>query len=222
VTGQTQHAWDARWQAERHQGLRDHVAAFFRKAVFAPTVNHFVNRYFPASGTFVEAGCGSGQASSGIQKGRRRLVALDISRAALGMARAVDVYDQYVQADLERLPFRRASIGGIWNLGVMEHFREPALLAILAEFDRVLVPGGRVLLFWPADYSSSQLVMRSLEFFIRLRSRDFRFYPDEYSRIHSPRQIRALIARSPLTLLALHHTWRNAYSDLVVVLEAAP
>ncbi len=221
ASGRAEREWDAHWHAEQqHTGLRDAIATFVRKTIFAPTVDHFVNRYFPATGTFVEAGCGSGQASSGIRKGQRHLVALDISVQALTCARAVAVYDHCLKADIERLPFRRASIGGLWNLGVMEHFHEPAILAVLAEFHRVLVPGGRVLLFWPADYSSSQLVMRGLEFFIRLRKRDFHFYPDEVSRIRSRRQVRALIARSPFTLLDVHYTWRNAYSDVIVVLEA--
>jgi SAM-dependent methyltransferase len=211
--------WDEHWQSEDKKGLRETIAGFFREHVFAPTVDHFVNHYFPATGAFVEAGCGSGAASSQIAKKRRRLFALDISSAALKRARGVGVYDQVMQADILRLPFRDASVGGVWNLGVMEHFHEPELLAILREFDRILVPGGRVLLFWPADYTSSQLVMRVLEFFIRFRKRGFQFYPDEVSRIHSSAHVKAIIARSPLRLLAHRYSWRNVFADAIVVLE---
>ena len=149
--------WDVHWKSEEKKGTREGIATFVREDIFAPTVDHFIQEYFSPSGICVEAGCGSAETSIKIEKKRRVLIALDISSEALKRARRIKVFDKYIKADIMKMPFKEDSVSGIWNLGVMEHFHEPEIQKILKEFHRVLKPGGRVILFWPADYSSSQL-----------------------------------------------------------------
>ena len=126
---------------------------------------------------FVEAGCGTAESSSRIDPAGRTLVAMDISRLAVRAARRIPVFRGLAQGDLFRLPFRSASVAGLWNLGVMEHFEPEEGRALLREFARVLRPGGVALLFWPPEFGASRLVLAPVE---ALRSRPgapFRFFP---------------------------------------------
>lgn len=81
----------------------------------------------------------------------------------------------------------------------MEHFTHTQIDGILAEFHRVLRPGGRVILLWPAVFSVPQRIRRVLEFFINLRrpaGERFRFHPDEISQIRSIREGREVLTRN--------------------------
>ena len=112
-------------------------ASLVRRFVLQRAVRHYTGLHFPARGLFVEAGCGTGEASAGVALLQRRLLALDVSLAALLLARQGGTpYRYYVAADLRRLPFADESIAGAWNLGVMEHFAAPEGGAVLRELRR--------------------------------------------------------------------------------------
>src|SRR5271157_2786506 len=110
---------------------------------------HYAKRHFPASGIFVEAGCGSAESSDRIDRHGRQLIGLDFSASALQVAQRVGNMDMLIQGDVFSLPFRSHSVDGIWNLGVMEHFTETQICSCLREFRRVLKPDGVILLLWP-------------------------------------------------------------------------
>jgi len=57
-------------------------------------------------------------------------------------------------ADLARLPFPDSFFGAATNIVVLEHVREPR--AVLAELNRVLVPGGHLLLAAPQEWGVHQ------------------------------------------------------------------
>jgi SAM-dependent methyltransferase len=191
-------AWTEHWSSGKQESFAQRFFSFYRKSVFARSVRYFLWRYFPARGMFVEAGSGTSETSMHVDKngGARMLVALDLVIPVL--ERAHPVMDFRVCGDIFRMPFRRDSLDGIWNVGVMEHFLHPDIDRILTEFRRVLRPGGRVILLWPASYSIPQRMLRCLEFVINMRRRGerFRFHPDEISQLRSTRQGREVLARN--------------------------
>lgn len=212
-------AWDQHWAGIRPDAsLFGRIASTVRRQLLSRAVRRYAARYFPEEGCVVEMGCGTAESSGRIPLARRTAVALDFSTAALRAARRVPVFAASIQGDIERLPFASASLAGIWNLGVMEHFDEDRGVRILREFHRVLLPGARALLFWPPELGSSRLVLGPVE---AIRSgvtgRRFRFFPDEVNRLRSKSHARRLLAAAGLETDAVDLTPRDAFIHLVVV-----
>jgi SAM-dependent methyltransferase len=193
-----QDAWDDHWSEEKQATFVQRFFSWYRQAVFARTVAHFVGRYFPPRGVFIEAGCGTSETSIRIDKegGRRRLVALDLIVPVL--EQCDPVMDARIAGDIFKLPFSENSVDGIWNVGVMEHFTQNQIDAILREFRRVLRPGGRMVLLWPGADSIPQKLLEGVAWLInrRPRSQTFRFHPPEISRLRSRRHGREVLARN--------------------------
>ena len=210
--------WDDHWAALSGQrSLFGRVASLVRTSLLSRAVRAFANEHFPKDGVFVEAGCGSAESSSRMVPAGRTLVAMDISRLAVRAARRVPVFRGLLQGDLFRLPFRNASVAGLWNLGVMEHFPKEEGQALLREFARVLRPGGVALLFWPPEFGSSRLVLAPIE---ALRSRagvPFHFFPDEVNRLRSRAHGVAMLEGTGLEPVVLSFGPRDLFIHLVVV-----
>ena len=190
--------WSEHWSGEKQESGVQKFFSIYRKAVFARTVRFFTERYFPESGVFVEAGAGTSETSMLIDKhgGQRVLTAVDLVPAVLESTHPV--MDVRVCADIFRMPFGENSLDGIWNVGVMEHFTQDQIDAIMREFHRTLKPGGRLILLWPAVFSIPQRILRCIEWFVHsfTSNKTFRFHPDEISQLRSIRQGRDVLARN--------------------------
>ena len=90
-----------------------------------------------------DIGCGPGQVGSFVRQRGRAVSGVDVSVAMATLAR--DRLDAGVVGDLRRLPFRSGQLGALVAFSSLIHVRRPELRATLAEFCRVLRPGGRVL-----------------------------------------------------------------------------
>jgi SAM-dependent methyltransferase len=210
--------WDRHWEAlSERSSLFGRLASLVRTGLLSRAVRAFADEHFPRGGIFVEAGCGTAESSSRIDPAGRTLVAMDISRLALRAARRVPVFRGLLQGDLFRLPFRDGSVSGLWNLGVMEHFPTEEGRALLAEFARVLAPGGVALLFWPPEFGSSHLLLAPIE---ALRSRPgapFRFFPDEVNRLRSRAHAAKMLEGTGLEPAVRSFGPRTFFIHLVVV-----
>ena len=197
--------WTEHWSPANQKLVSQRFFSFYRQAVFARAVAHFVDRYLPRRGVLVEAGCGTAETSALIRKmdGSRTLVALDLIPEVL--ERCHPVMDVRVCGDIFSLPFQDDSIDGIWNVGVMEHFTHDQIDVILREFRRVLRPHSRIVLLWPATFSIPQRILRVLEWFINLRrgKNRFRFHPDEISQLRSVAQGRKVLSRNGFRPVAI-------------------
>lgn len=212
-------AWDAHWdRLSGRPSLFGRAASATRRRLLSRAVRGYAARFFPKDGVFVEMGCGSAESSARIARDGRRLVALDFSFRALFAARRIAVFDAFASGDLFRLPFRDASLGGIWNLGVMEHFSEEAGAAILREFWRVLKPGGVAVLFWPPEFGASRLVLAPIEWWISKRNgRPFHFFPDEVNRLRSRRQAAEALRAARFEPAAVEFSPRDLFIHVVAV-----
>ena len=216
--------WTEHWSSDKQASVSQRFFSFYRKAVFARAVAYFVNRYLAREGVLVEAGSGTSETSMLIPKhsGALTLVALDLIRPVL--ERCHPVMDVRMSGDIFALPFQDNSIDGIWNVGVMEHFTHTQIDAIMREFRRVLKPGARVLLLWPAKFSIPQRILRILEWFINLRRRGaekFRFHPDEISQLRSVRQGRDVLKRNGFRPVAIDIGLRTLMAFETLVGEKA-
>ena len=211
--------WSHHWASENQELVSQRFFSFYRKAVFARTVAHFIEKYFPRHGLLVEAGCGTSESSIRIAKhgGGRVLVAVDIVPSVV--ARAHPVMDERLCGDVFRLPFRDQSIDGIWNVGVMEHFTHDRIDDMMREFRRVLRPAAPLLLLWPGTTSPPQRILRVLEKVIHLRGNDpgFRFHPPEISQLHSAREGRDVLARNGFAELEIDGGPRSLFAFKTLV-----
>jgi SAM-dependent methyltransferase len=127
--------------------------------------------------------------------------------------------DVRVCGDIFRLPFRDASVDGLWNVGVMEHFTHDHIDQIMREFHRILKHGGRIILLWPGADSIPQKMLRVAEKIINLTKKQekFRFHPDEISQLRSMQQGREVLARNGFDTLHIDYGFRSlmAFKTLV-------
>jgi SAM-dependent methyltransferase len=94
----------------------------------------------------LDVGCGTGLLASRVhrQLAGTEVVGCDFSAGMLRHARARTPAGSWVQGDAGRLPFRRAAFDALVSTEAFHWF--PDQRAALAEFRRVLRPGGRLLL----------------------------------------------------------------------------
>lgn len=213
--------WDRHWQALEggDSSLFGRLASLVRRTILCRAVRHYSDRWFPAAGVLLEAGCGTGQASARMRPLDRRFVGFDFSLPALLAARQGQKAHHFlVRGDIHALPFRDGSLAGVWNLGVMEHFPPAEGREILEEMARALSPGACAVLFWPPEHGLSRLVLGPIEWLrSRLSGRPFRFFPDEVHRLTSRRHGRRVLKDAGLEPVAADFTPRDAFIHIVAV-----
>jgi len=191
------------------------LLSFHRRVFVSRAVRHWFNRYFDKRGVFVEAGAGTSQSSGRIDHFERKLIAVDSCRTVLDEH---NILPHKVHADIARLPFEPASIDGIWNLGVMEHFSDADMVRCLREFHRVLKPDARVLLFWPPWFAPYELILNGVSWLARICfRRQIQFFPDEINRYTTRQRARGFLEPAGFRLEATHFDWRDLFSYVVVV-----
>ncbi len=223
--------WNLYWAKaqgiQRKKGLYEVIAKFYRDQIISRSAARLLSRYFPdeQGRRYLHAGCGSGGSDWRISLGRPRFHFLDIASVALALHRRqpIRLKRHYSGGDIFRLPYRDASMDGIFNFGVMEHFTEEEIGRILAEFRRVLDARGRVVLFWPPDFGLSVI---ALAFFLgvvnRFRREPLKLYPDEISRIKSFRWARELMEGNGFRVLRLEFGPGDLFTYVAVAAEKAP
>jgi demethylmenaquinone methyltransferase/2-methoxy-6-polyprenyl-1,4-benzoquinol methylase len=108
----------------------------------------------------LDVGCGTGFATEGLLEVTEDLYGLDQSPHQL--SRAFEKFGtrgpvQFHLGDAERLPFADDSFDAVWSSGSIEYWPDP--VATLAEFRRVVKPGGPVLVVGP-NYPESSVFGR--------------------------------------------------------------
>jgi SAM-dependent methyltransferase len=96
----------------------------------------------PARSLVGDIGCGPGNDTVRLRELGLRAHGFDLSHA---MLTARDVPGQ-VRADLRRLPLKDGTLDGLWCVAVLLHIPREVVPEALAEFRRVLKPGGRAMI----------------------------------------------------------------------------
>ena len=206
----TSEKWDEYWNNKK----KNQLFKAFRTQVFARAVRYYTNKYFAREGVIVEAGCGSGEASSKISKYGRKIIAVDFSERALERARKINLFDECVNSDIKNLPFEDNSLAGIWNIGVMEHFEEDEGIKIINDFYDKLEGGGYVIMFWASEIAHYHLCIK---YFNKLFKKNFELFPDEPNRMVSKKHAKEIMAKTKFERCEVFFSWRDLFTDMVVV-----
>lgn len=94
----------------------------------------------------LDAGCGPGHWTEFLSRGGREARGIDLSEQIVAAARGRHPGIAYEVGTFRDLPFRDGSVGGILAWYSLIHTPPAELPGILAEFGRVLAPGGGILI----------------------------------------------------------------------------
>jgi glycosyltransferase involved in cell wall biosynthesis len=213
--------WDKYWDSKGREVERstyDIIATFYRNHLIKPTLNYFIRRTFAPQAELIHAGCGGGEVDTDIVR-YAKVTAVDISPNAVAKYRANHgARAECIVMDIFHLSNIERRFDGLYNLGVMEHFEEDQIRQILAEFNRTLKPGGRLVLFWPPVYGLSVIALRIIHFVLnRMLRRNIQLHPPEPSKVRSRRQVRKLLGESGFDLQSFSFGIRDAFTYAVIV-----
>jgi ubiquinone/menaquinone biosynthesis C-methylase UbiE len=103
--------------------------------------------HFEAGMRVADLGCGSGVFTDLLQRNNCQAVGLDISSKLIEIGRRNYRNVEFMEGDVESLPFATASLDGVLLSGIVHHLPDSRRCA--AEVFRVLRPGGRFVAFDP-------------------------------------------------------------------------
>jgi ubiquinone/menaquinone biosynthesis C-methylase UbiE len=145
--------------SRNQQDKRKEIAFFDAHAdaneydVFTPQASsRLVDAFVELSGLgpgarVVDLGCGSGAFTHLLRRAGYEVAGLDISGKLVEIGRRKHPGVEFLQGDIERLPFANASFDGVLLSGVVHHFPDPSRCA--GEVFRILRPQGRFVAFDP-------------------------------------------------------------------------
>jgi len=210
--------WEKHWN-KLDESFVGKFFSFYRKNIIANAVAYYLDKYFPHKGTFVECGSGSSQTTIKLNKRNRKIIALDLSPAALKLAKEVKQIDECIVGDIFKLPFKDSSIDGIWNLGVMEHFEEKDIAKILSEFSRVLKEDSYAILFWPPKLGPVNLTLTSLESIAKVFGKNLDFFPDEISLLSKKIDLKKLAFEADFSKVEVKRSLRDLFTHAIVIFK---
>lgn len=104
----------------------------------------FWKKYLKRTDAILEIGCGTGVFTQELSTIAKRVTAIDLSSRMLAYAKQRSPHISFKIASAERLPFTNHAFGAIVCVNSFSYIRDQQ--KALAEFRRVLRPGGNVLL----------------------------------------------------------------------------
>jgi len=144
----------------------------------------------------LDLGCGLGAFTALLLEHAYAAVGCDVSEVALRRARAQYPSAEFVQSDAT-LPFADASFEVVWAGEVLEHVQDG--LGLLAEVQRILCPGGRLLASTP-DHG----LARRLRAGVSRGAFEQMFDPrSDHVRFFTAASLRALLLAAGLSELAI-------------------
>ena len=188
-------SWDARYRS----GSFARRAAFFRERVL---------QGLAAEGRWLDAGCGSGYFARILADAGATVHGVDgasemvlAARAAASDHPAADrlSFDQI--ETVEALPFATANFDGLLSLSVLEYVPDPQ--KGLAEYARVLRPGGRVVVSIPYTGSLIRAVAGLRQRLKRQQGRGAAYLDSSHFTVRRA-EIAPMLARHGLSLDAVH------------------
>jgi len=216
--------WDKYWEVTKSgwNFVYDIVADLYRKLLIRPSLNRFIKRTFRPGTRLLHAGCGGGEVDIEVRK-YADILPLDISPNALSWYRRVNGNCHVLHGSIFDIPLPDSSLDGVYNLGVMEHFREDEIELILREFRRVLKPEGKILLFWPPEFGMSVRFFKALKFALGLvGKKGVSFHPEEITRVRSRAHVEGLLTKSGFAVSEYYFGPADFFTQVMIVAAKSP
>ena len=213
--------WDSYWLAQKtSQSVYSFIAKIYRKVVISRSLSRSFKRHVPQHALCLHAGAGSGEVDIPLHS-KWQVIGLDFSYQAVAKYHLIHTKKKSVlQADNFDLPFPDSSFDCVFNLGVMEHFTLTEIHEMMSEFNRVLVPGGKMILFWPPTYGLSVVVLKIFHQVARRIQPDFKpLHPQEISLISSRKRVKVLLEQARFNLVEFRFELRDAFTHEVVIAQ---
>ena len=121
--------------------------------VFCPDTNERLLGAFarltglPPGARVVDLGCGSGVFTDVLRAGGYRSTGVDLSPKLIQIAQEKFPGIEFIEGDIEALPFPDGHFDGVLLSGVLHHFSD--ISHCVAEAKRILRPGGKYMAFDP-------------------------------------------------------------------------
>ena len=218
--------WDEYWKQNKKKPILlvyDLVASFYRKFIIRPALNHIIFKYFNSESNLLHAGCGGGQVDVDICE-NINITALDISSIALSQYKKTNPnVEKLNHGSIFSIPVIDSSFDGIYNLGVMEHFKEEEIVDILKEFRRVLKSNGKIILFWPPEYGLSVIFLKFTHYCLnKIFKKKISLHPAEITRIKSKTHIKDICTKANIKIDRYYFGIRDFFTYGVVILSINP
>jgi dolichol-phosphate mannosyltransferase len=216
--------WDTYWEAQQ-TGLSfayDTIAAIYRRFLIRPSLTWLIKKKFRPGAQLLHAGCGGGQVDFDVRK-YANVAPLDISVKALNRYRQAHGDCKVLHQSIFNVSCANNTYDGVYNLGVMEHFTPDEIAKILMEFQRIVKPNGKIVLFWPPEFGLSVNVIKLMHFFLGSMLKksdgksDGKFHPDEITRITSKTQVEKFISEAGFELEEYHFGPRDLFTQCMIV-----
>ncbi|MBN1964172.1 MAG: methyltransferase domain-containing protein [Anaerolineae bacterium] len=145
-------------------------------------------RYLSKEGYILEAGCGLGAVVLALRDQGFKMIGLDYAENALHTLHAYDPSLLLQAGDIHALPYPNNALHGYLSFGVLEHF-EHGMGPALREANRVLVPGGIIVLTIPYPNVVHRLVHLKRRLLRQSQLTDDDFYESTYTRHDLAREL---------------------------------
>jgi ubiquinone/menaquinone biosynthesis C-methylase UbiE len=115
--------------------------------------DHWVHYAGELSGSCLEIGCGAGRITRMLAAEFDRVYAVDVSEDMIARADAATPGNvEFHQVDGTRLPLGDAAVDAVFSVHVLQHLDDfPDVSAYMAEAQRVLAPGGTLMVHIPVE-----------------------------------------------------------------------
>jgi dolichol-phosphate mannosyltransferase len=214
--------WDAYWDKHDRPSSKIYsmIAEVYRVSVIKRQLERAIFRNFADGSHLLHAGCGSGQVDIALHR-RMKISAVDISPSALSVYQQNNPAAFEVRhADILDLPFDPATFDGIYNLGVLEHFTRDEINTILAQFHRVLKPGGKLVIFWPHARATSVAVLNTTHWVMNdIAKRPTKLHPPEISLLRGKEWVDSILRDADFRLADYLFGPRDFFVQAIIVAE---
>lgn len=157
----------------------------------------------PRDGLILDAGCGVARWPIYLRRAGYRLIGLEYSHEACRIATANDPELPIVRGDVRRKPLKDASVDAVLSLGVVEH-DEAGPDAAMHEIQRVLKPGGTLVLAVPYNNWWRRAVLNRLQSLVTARRRRRQWHLGFAEYRFDAREVRDFVERAGFELCSMH------------------
>lgn len=214
--------WNIYWDKPKKEknSFYGIVAEFYRKNIIKKALNEFIKEQFNSKSKLLHAGCGSGQVDTDLHD-LYNLTALDISQNALDIYKKTNINHRKIMlGSIFKIPSKKSTYDGIYNLGVMEHFSEEEINKILIEFKRVLKPNGKLVIFWPPKFGPTVIILNIFHFILnKIFCKKTKFHPPEITLIKSKKQAKEIFEKSGFKIEKYYFGIKDAFTHIIIIAE---